>query len=94
MNKFTYRTIHGQDIEKEFDGDYVLLRRQHNGSCTPITSINGVPEDLTQFLVTLNTHCDSEIERLQTEIKGIRKQKANIKKEMKRRSKAFTKGSL
>ena len=48
---YTYRSTDGTDIQSSEECRSVAeLRASFRGSVTPISSIEGVPEDLTQFI--------------------------------------------
>ena len=54
MIKFTYRSISGENMPSEHNGDAKSLRKQFGefgGSCTPISSIEGEPIDLSKFIL-------------------------------------------
>lgn len=59
---YTYRSTCGKDMKGE--GDYHQVRHlleDYKDSCTPISSINGVPVDLTDFLSLIMLDAEADI---------------------------------
>ena len=73
---YTYRSVSGDDIQREFDGDVNALRQMYKTSCTPISSINGVTEDLTAFIQTEIDNVNRNIISLQKERKKLQDEQA------------------
>jgi hypothetical protein len=83
MIKFTYRSISGEDMPSEHNGDAKSLRKQFGefgGSCTPISSIEGEPIDLSKFIL-------GEMDAVHNQINELIEEKKRLSKELEERTK-------